>query len=758
MWKLSPADESGPGQSYHLLVGVEYVVGRRNCAILIQADQSISRSHAVLSVSHPQVNLTQSSTFPVLTLKDTSKYGTFVNEEKLANGTTRTLRSGDRVTFGVFGSKYRIFYEPLVVCSSCLAVSQKSALSKNILQLGGHAVNEWKEGCTHLVMDSVKLTVKAICALICGRPIVKPEYFDELIKAIQAKQQLPTPESFYPPIDELSVKNNKLDLATSPLRRTIFKGKTFVFLTAKQFAKLSAAIKLGGGEAKLITEEAEIVSSLVAPDICVIEVGLTNSQESISDLDRKWMDRITAIFQRKQWRTISEAEIGLAVIFSSTKTYCNPQTPVDAGVKPTSAPLVTGPKLSQSVVDETVMPTIAAYVADTEMDQLMDTCMEVSGENRKRATTPIREQRKKPYPLDITTVNETPAGTGTVNVGATLPRLNARPETNQSSLSPSPSKMSGDRRNKEGDSQQQLNSIKNYFQTVTKKRERDEVEETSQSKYAKIEEKSSLASSHTQPVTSWLWESKAGGSQKGPCTLDQNTNKSCIGGSRKSIAETSQLENNNNESIVASKKRKELEDPIEDEASLELVFASQELDWEDDIGNHGEGSTQGAKKKRKLEMKEENSDMESGRLQQEKKQSLPVLNQKQEREESPGSAKNDSNNPDRCANDSSNLPSRLLLTEFRSLVVSQPRKDGRCTAKIDYGHLNNFKKFKKVAYPGAGQLPYIIGGSDLIAHHARKNSEMEEWLRQEMEEQSRQAKEDSLADDLFRYDPRVKRR
>lgn len=96
--------------------------------------------------------------------------------------------------------------------------------------------------------------------------------------------------------------------------------------------------------------------------------------------------------------------------------------------------------------------------------------MEVSGENRKRATTPIREQRKKPYPLDITTVNETPAGTGTVNVGATLPKLNARPETNQSSLSPSPSKMSGNRRNKEGDSQQQLNSIKNYFQTVTKKR------------------------------------------------------------------------------------------------------------------------------------------------------------------------------------------------------------------------------------------------------------------------------------------------
>lgn len=54
----------------------------------------------------------------------------------------------------------RVEYEPLVVCSSCLNVSQKSMLNKNILELGGHVANEWKEECTHLVMVSVKVTVK----------------------------------------------------------------------------------------------------------------------------------------------------------------------------------------------------------------------------------------------------------------------------------------------------------------------------------------------------------------------------------------------------------------------------------------------------------------------------------------------------------------------------------------------------------------------------------------------------------------------
>ncbi|XP_060099516.1 nibrin isoform X2 [Heteronotia binoei] len=329
MWKLVPSAEPSPGEPHRLLIGIEYVVGRKNCAILIQDDQSISRSHAVLSVSHPPVNLSQTSTFPVLTLKDTSKYGTFVNGEKLPSGSSRNLQSGDRITFGVFESKYRIEYQPLVVCSSCLDLSQKNLLNQNVLQLGGHVVSEWKEECTHLVMVSVKVTVKTICALICGRPITKPEYFAELIKAIQTKQQLPKPESFHPPVDEPTIRNEKLDLAVCSARRVIFRGKIFLFLSAKQYAKLSPAITLGGGEAKLMTERTEYTASLAAPHICVIDVGFTGS---LSDSGRRLIDTILTVLERKKYRTISEAEIGLAVIFASTERYCNPQASLDTAL------------------------------------------------------------------------------------------------------------------------------------------------------------------------------------------------------------------------------------------------------------------------------------------------------------------------------------------------------------------------------------------------------------------------------------------
>lgn len=57
-----------PGEPYRLLSGVEYVVGRRNCTILIQDDQSISRSHAVLTVSRPEASPVSSHQFTTLSV------------------------------------------------------------------------------------------------------------------------------------------------------------------------------------------------------------------------------------------------------------------------------------------------------------------------------------------------------------------------------------------------------------------------------------------------------------------------------------------------------------------------------------------------------------------------------------------------------------------------------------------------------------------------------------------------------------------
>ena len=78
------------------------------------------------------------------------------------------------------------------------------------------------------------------------------------------------------------------------------------------------------------------------------------------------------------------------------------------------------------------------------------------------------------------------------------------------------------------------------------------------------------------------------------------------------------------------------------------------------------------------------------------------------------------------------FPRKVLLTEFRSLVVSNFTSRNASSVNSDYGQLNNFKDFKTVTFPGVGKHSHIIGGSDLIAHHAWKNIELEELLRQEI--------------------------
>uniref|UniRef100_A0A8C3PPB5 Nibrin n=1 Tax=Calidris pygmaea TaxID=425635 RepID=A0A8C3PPB5_9CHAR len=606
MWKLVSA--TGKGEPYWLLSGTEYVVGRKNCAILIQDDQSISRSHAVLTVSRPETPPSQSLPVPVLTVTDKSKYGTFVNGSKL-DGTSVSLQSGDRINFGVFESKFRIEYEPLVVCSSCLDTAQKTALNQAIWQLGGLVVNEWTKECTHLVMVSVKVTVKTICALICGRPIIKPEFFVELIRAIQSRQQLPKHENFYPPVDEPSIGTEKLDLSEHHERKKIFSGKTFVFLTAKQHKKLGPAVILGGGEAKLMTEGRKETSFLTSPEVCVVDVGLTNSQVPESDSARNWTDSILAVLKSKNIRAIPEAEIGLAVIFMSTEKYCNPQKQLGNKGK------------------------------------------------WKKGSSKLTALKRQYFFLE---------------------------------------------RAEEG-------------------------EETSVSKLAKVEKRSSPVSQCTERAASSVWNSEAQQHQKQNKVVDPNPHFALEDTGIKFTRESSKLGIDKTDAKTTSSekhalKRKELDDLSEDTEALEIVFGSRDLDWEDQMADHDQEAQGNTRKKRCLEAKGSGAHEVNVKQREENKTLVSLYS---------------SSNRNELQDDSSNLPSRLLLTEFRSLVVSHPRQSSQLTGNASYGGKKNFKTFKKVSYPGAGQLPYIIGGSDLIAHHAKKNSELEDWLRQEMEEQNR---------------------
>ncbi|XP_036905232.1 nibrin isoform X5 [Sturnira hondurensis] len=676
MWKLLP--DAGPAREpYRLLTGVEYVVGRKNCDILIEKDQSISRSHAILtagfSATFSATGRSQTRQIAILTIKDNSKYGTFVNEEKMQSGLSKTLLTGDRVTFGVFESKFRVEYEPLVACSSCLDVSGKTALNQAILQLGGLTVNNWTEECTHLVMVAVKVTIKTICALICGCPIVKPEYFTEFLKAVQSKEQLPQIESFYPPVDEPAIGSKNIDLSERQERKQIFKGKTFIFLNAKQHKKLSSAVVFGGGDAKLITEENEEECFFLAPGTCVVDIGITNSQSLISDSQKKWIHSIIDMLQRQGLRPIPEAEIGLAVIFMTTENYCNPQGQPNTGSRTTTP----GPDLFQGLsVKEKFMPSAPVntmtYVANTESEQGA-TCMDLS-ERPKEIKISRMEQKFRMPSQETSTVKESPKISPDHNavVSDTLVRMKIP------NYQLSPVKIPGVSRSRDRASQQpQTNSIRNYFQPSSKKRERDEENKEMPSKSAKMEMSCTLLE-QTQPATPSMWRNEEQ-------HLSQNEP---VGGKTDNLFtdmdSKSTVKNSANKSHSTGKQgseKRKIDDVAIENEVFEEVFKNTKLELE-------------------IEVKTQKEDVK---------------------------------------------------------IRKMPRLDMETNGSFNDETIPESNKIP-VTFLGAGKFPQIIGGSDLVAHHARKNTELEEWLRQEMEVQNQHAKEESLADDLFRYNPNVKRR
>ncbi|XP_039974775.1 nibrin [Xiphias gladius] len=387
MWILTPLQPGG--ETHYLLDSKEYVVGRKNCDILLVNDQSISRAHAHIT-----------ATDQILTLKDTSKYGTFVNSQRVTENTPVNLKPGDNITFGAFHSKFSVDHQKPVVCSSCLDNDGKASLSQALLALGGKLVNTWTKDCTHLAMPSVKVTIKTISALLCCCPIVKPEFFSELNKAVQQKLPPPKPESFIPEIDEPSLSKDDVNLGVNPLRKQLFIEKTFIFLSAKQLKRLSGAVSFGRGKIQLLEEGSLPRDLLESPQSCVVDVTTGSSQTLLSSSSTEWANSVKNIVQRKGLRVITESEIGLAAIFASCDKYCNPSNLMpDSGSVSKVNPRIPNASLSQNVaVDETLLPAatqnITAYAVNTESSEGLELC-EMTGVTAV-GETPKKTQNRSP--------------------------------------------------------------------------------------------------------------------------------------------------------------------------------------------------------------------------------------------------------------------------------------------------------------------------------------------------------------------------
>ncbi|XP_023700321.2 nibrin isoform X2 [Paramormyrops kingsleyae] len=691
-----------------------------------------------------------------LTVTDTSKYGTFVNGDQLAQNNARVLQNGDQLTFGVFENKFRVVFEALVVCSSCVDNVGKASLATDVQQLGGRLVSSWSQDCSHLVMPTVKVTVKTICALLCCRPIVKPDFFSELRKAARQTQALPKAESFLPEIDEPTLEKKNVDLHSVAERKCLFEGKRFIFLNAKQLKRLGSVVGFGGGRAQLLEGGALPVGLLESAQSCVVDVSTGSSQVPQAEAEVQWSDSVTRILQRKGLRLIAESEIGLAAIYGSTKLYCNPSAPLTPETAEVRPPIPGGSLTQSAAVDETVLPAasqnITAYAPDTETTQGFSR-MDTSGPSAVRET-PEKDRRQSSVVVSKAANSHTGTEVPMSSHATGAKSRSERPVLGTTAdsrlmLKPPPSGI------QHKSPQKQANSLTDYFKPLSKKRIREEGDSPHQSeaKQSRQEqegqeevmevERSAGQPPAPEPSVCTPASRGEGGKldQDSDADLDHSPGPSShrpAVGRRKEIPVTdptggcsSELDIEELESIMST--------PMDEDDLQDVPSKRARLDPVRHI------------------KEEEQSFVEAARA------DSAGVPEKPEAEAQPRAAPVKSELAEVVAgikagvkaDNGEDLPRNLLVIEFKSLLVDKLPRPRTERQQIEG---KNFKKFRKVPVPGSSGLPKIIGGSDLVAHNRAKNSELEEWLRAAAEEESRNEREEALGDDLFRYNPRLSKR
>ncbi|CAH8451688.1 unnamed protein product [Schistosoma margrebowiei] len=268
-----------------------------------------------------------------------------VQGQSLVNGVSskeyQLIKSGDIVQFrSVSNKKFILIHKELNILFSSMErnVRKKAKTVANLIH--ANVLSDWSNECNILVMQSLIVTSKVIFALLSCIPIVTPDYLEE-IKKIQSYTfaTKPDPKDFLPIIkEEKLAQNDASKFLPNDLRRLLFSGKVFFVLNKDKYNILSEIIRLGNGSSCLLDSPDALLTSnsnnkvhvtghiavddllrdiLSKPESCVVHFHPTSVTES-------WQRKVYSVLRSLRRRPILESELGFAVVYCSTKLYCNP--------------------------------------------------------------------------------------------------------------------------------------------------------------------------------------------------------------------------------------------------------------------------------------------------------------------------------------------------------------------------------------------------------------------------------------------------
>ncbi|KAI9331587.1 hypothetical protein BDR26DRAFT_938323 [Obelidium mucronatum] len=275
-----------------------YLIGRAAhpaSDIVIDFDKSVSRTHATLQVNSEGVWFKDGG----------SRLGSFLNGTQIKDANQIKLKDGDELKLGAGATVFRLRQLSPVIVFSGVKSSTKAALTDRASAMGFTAFENFNPSCTHLIMTSLKITMKTVQAVAHGTHIVT----DAWLKALDTNckgfpYSFPNEADFVPTVREENLTKDQF--VPNAKRKTLFNGKKFLFFDAEEIPIFGEIVAACGGT---VVDCAEIVEKQDKQGIIdlikkhkdpfVIAAAATTQQESVFVDDDDDDDLFQALFRKK---------------------------------------------------------------------------------------------------------------------------------------------------------------------------------------------------------------------------------------------------------------------------------------------------------------------------------------------------------------------------------------------------------------------------------------------------------------------------
>ncbi|OZJ01740.1 hypothetical protein BZG36_05185, partial [Bifiguratus adelaidae] len=327
MWLLQGV-EALAGIRIYLLPEQTISIGRKGCEIIVPQDMSVSRKHASITVgSNPVEYVGKLDARCSVTVEDhASKYGTRVKDKRIE---TCELQQGDIIALGTQKSQFRLDWHPMVIGYSALKESALDKLQRLAMKLDFKISRDWKPGVmTHLYMQQIEPTSKVIQALVDMVPLVNEEWLDVLDGSLSANSThavIPSPEAYMPPVaPDPHHEHLPITYDPRPQRKSLFKGKTFVFFGEPKRKEIKSIITHASGQLLDFSPTGATNADTIIQQLSTYSEPniIRPPTTQLSAVD--WEDLCEAVTLLRA-RMIDEEEVSYAILVTSTKTFCNPR-------------------------------------------------------------------------------------------------------------------------------------------------------------------------------------------------------------------------------------------------------------------------------------------------------------------------------------------------------------------------------------------------------------------------------------------------